>query len=110
MRRDDVESVEGGGEREGKRVNFRWTRAMREEWWNGWRDRRMRCWTIWRRARRPEAVAAWKLSKGAERVVENPAVRATVGVVGKVIWFMAPGGEPEGRLSGLFDYANIAAA
>lgn len=32
----------------------------------------------------PEAVAAWKLSKGAERVVENPAVRATVGVVGKV--------------------------
>jgi hypothetical protein len=32
----------------------------------------------------PEAVAAWKLSKGAERVVENPAVRATVDVVGKV--------------------------
>ena len=29
---------------------------------------------------------------------------------GLVIWFMAPGGEPEGRLSGLFDYANIAAA
>ena len=29
---------------------------------------------------------------------------------GLVIWFVAPGGEPEGRLSGLFDYANIAAA
>ncbi len=29
---------------------------------------------------------------------------------GLIIWFMAPGGEPEGRLSGLFDYANIAAA
>ncbi len=29
---------------------------------------------------------------------------------GLVIWFMASGGEPEGRLSGLFDYANIAAA
>ena len=32
------------------------------------------------------------------------------GLGGLVIWFMAPGGEPEGRLSGLFDYANIAAA
>ena len=29
---------------------------------------------------------------------------------GLIIWFVAPGGEPEGRLSGLFDYANIAAA
>ena len=29
---------------------------------------------------------------------------------GLVIWFVDPGGEPEGRLSGLFDYANIAAA
>ena len=29
---------------------------------------------------------------------------------GLVVWFMAPGGEPEGRLSGLFDYANISAA
>ena len=29
---------------------------------------------------------------------------------GLVIWHVAPGGEPEGRLSGLFDYANIAAA
>ena len=29
---------------------------------------------------------------------------------GSIIWFMTPGGEPEGRLSGLFDYANIAAA
>ncbi len=29
---------------------------------------------------------------------------------GLIIWFMTPGGEPEGRLSGLFDYANIAAA
>ena len=32
------------------------------------------------------------------------------GLGGLVIWFMAPGGEPEGRPSGLFDYANIAAA
>ncbi len=29
---------------------------------------------------------------------------------GLVIWFVSPGGQPEGRLSGLFDYANIAAA
>ena len=29
---------------------------------------------------------------------------------GLVIWFIDPGGKPEGRLSGLFDYANIAAA
>ena len=29
---------------------------------------------------------------------------------GLIIWFVAPGGEPLGRLSGLFDYANIAAA
>ncbi len=29
---------------------------------------------------------------------------------GLIIWFVTPGGEPEGRLSGLFDYANIAAA
>ncbi len=29
---------------------------------------------------------------------------------GLVIWFVAPGGEPLGRLSGLFDYANIAGA
>ncbi|QEY32604.1 O-antigen ligase domain-containing protein [Synechococcus sp. RSCCF101] len=27
---------------------------------------------------------------------------------GLIIWHMSPGGEPEGRLSGLFDYANIA--
>ena len=29
---------------------------------------------------------------------------------GGIIWFLAPGGQPEGRLSGLFDYANIAGA
>ena len=29
---------------------------------------------------------------------------------GLVVWFIAPGGEPPGRLSGLFDYANIAGA
>ena len=29
---------------------------------------------------------------------------------GLVIWHMAPGGHPSGRLSGLFDYANIASA
>ena len=29
---------------------------------------------------------------------------------GLIVWFVAPGGEPIGRLSGLFDYANIAAA
>ncbi len=29
---------------------------------------------------------------------------------GLIIWFIAPGGEPIGRLSGLFDYANIAGA
>ena len=29
---------------------------------------------------------------------------------GLVIWFISPGGEPLGRLSGLFDYANITAA
>ena len=29
---------------------------------------------------------------------------------GAVIWFLSPGGEPSGRLSGLFDYANIAGA
>tara|TARA_B100000214_G_scaffold373229_1_gene353124 strand:- start:404 stop:1702 length:1299 start_codon:yes stop_codon:yes gene_type:complete len=29
---------------------------------------------------------------------------------GLIIWFISPGGEPLGRLSGLFDYANIAAA
>ena len=29
---------------------------------------------------------------------------------GGIIWHLAPGGEPEGRLSGLFDYANVAGA
>jgi hypothetical protein len=29
---------------------------------------------------------------------------------GLIIWHLAPGGNPEGRLSGLFDYANIAGA
>ena len=29
---------------------------------------------------------------------------------GLIIWFISPGGEPNGRLSGLFDYANIAGA
>ncbi len=29
---------------------------------------------------------------------------------GLIIWFVSPGGEPLGRLSGLFDYANIAGA
>lgn len=29
---------------------------------------------------------------------------------GLIIWFVTPGGEPTGRLSGLFDYANIAGA
>ena len=29
---------------------------------------------------------------------------------GLIIWFISPGGQPIGRLSGLFDYANIAAA
>ena len=29
---------------------------------------------------------------------------------GAVVWLMAPGGNPPGRLSGLFDYANITAA
>tara|TARA_Y100001968_G_scaffold311163_1_gene332929 strand:- start:6926 stop:8245 length:1320 start_codon:yes stop_codon:yes gene_type:complete len=29
---------------------------------------------------------------------------------GLIIWFIDPGGEPIGRLSGLFDYANIAGA
>ncbi len=29
---------------------------------------------------------------------------------GLIIWFVAPGGQPLGRLSGLFDYANIAGA
>ena len=29
---------------------------------------------------------------------------------GAIVWFVAPGGEPSGRLSGLFDYANIAGA
>ncbi len=29
---------------------------------------------------------------------------------GGIIWFMAPGGQPDGRLSGLFDYANVAGA
>ncbi len=29
---------------------------------------------------------------------------------GLIVWFMAAGGEPSGRLSGLFDYANIAGA
>ncbi len=29
---------------------------------------------------------------------------------GLIIWFISPGGEPLGRLSGLFDYANITAA
>lgn len=27
-----------------------------------------------------------------------------------IVWFVAPGGKPEGRLSGLFDYANVAGA
>ncbi len=27
---------------------------------------------------------------------------------GLIVWFVAPGGQPMGRLSGLFDYANIA--
>tara|TARA_B100000214_G_scaffold297854_1_gene227805 strand:- start:702 stop:1793 length:1092 start_codon:yes stop_codon:yes gene_type:complete len=29
---------------------------------------------------------------------------------GLIIWFVSPGGEPLGRMSGLFDYANITAA
>jgi len=29
---------------------------------------------------------------------------------GLIIWFVSPGGQPLGRLSGLFDYANITAA
>ena len=29
---------------------------------------------------------------------------------GLIIWFVSAGGRPEGRLSGLFDYANIASA
>ena len=29
---------------------------------------------------------------------------------GLIVWFMAAGGRPDGRLSGLFDYANIASA
>ena len=29
---------------------------------------------------------------------------------GLIVWFVSPGGEPNGRLSGLFDYANIAGA
>ena len=29
---------------------------------------------------------------------------------GLIIWYVTPGGEPSGRLSGLFDYANIAGA
>ena len=29
---------------------------------------------------------------------------------GLIIWYISPGGEPLGRLSGLFDYANITAA
>ena len=29
---------------------------------------------------------------------------------GLIVWFVEPGGKPEGRLSGLFDYANIASA
>ncbi|WP_320666715.1 O-antigen ligase family protein [Prochlorococcus sp. MIT 1307] len=29
---------------------------------------------------------------------------------GLVVWFVAPGGQPNGRLSGLFDYANITGA
>ncbi len=29
---------------------------------------------------------------------------------GLIIWFISPGGNPTGRLSGLFDYANIAGA
>ncbi len=29
---------------------------------------------------------------------------------GLIVWFVATGGEPNGRLSGLFDYANIAGA
>ena len=29
---------------------------------------------------------------------------------GAVIWFLEPGGQPAGRLSGLFDYANVAGA
>ncbi len=29
---------------------------------------------------------------------------------GLIVWFISPGGEPVGRLSGLFDYANIAGA
>ena len=29
---------------------------------------------------------------------------------GLIVWFISPGGQPQGRLSGLFDYANIAGA
>ena len=29
---------------------------------------------------------------------------------GAIVWFLGPGGQPEGRLSGLFDYANVAGA
>ena len=29
---------------------------------------------------------------------------------GLIVWFISPGGQPNGRLAGLFDYANIAAA
>lgn len=31
-------------------------------------------------------------------------------ILGLIVWWIKPGGNPEGRLSGLFDYANITAA
>ena len=61
--------------------------------------------------------AAWMLVAGTLPVVITGLGQMLLGWQGPwqlgggaIIWFLAPGGEPSGRLSGLFDYANIAGA
>ena len=61
--------------------------------------------------------AAWMLVAGTVPVVVTGFGQMLLGWSGPwqlgggaIVWFVAPGGEPSGRLSGLFDYANIAGA
>ena len=61
--------------------------------------------------------AAWMLVVGSVPVLVTGLGQMLLGwegpwqlADGLIIWFMAPGGQPSGRLSGLFDYANIAGA
>ena len=61
--------------------------------------------------------AAWMLVAGSVPVLVTGLGQMLLGwegpwqvADGLIVWFVAPGGQPSGRLSGLFDYANIAGA